>query len=98
MIDVNRALYYVLITGMVVSTTLFVLGLVAAAIPSLQAYADFVLLAATVTLIATPVTRTLVGFLVFAYNRDVKFALVSGAVFLVLMVSVTLGFVLHFST
>jgi|GEM_PF-5100318 uncharacterized membrane protein len=96
-VDVNRALYYVLVSGMVMSTGLFVVGLVLQAAPGLQPLSWPVLYAATVVLIATPVTRTFVGTLAFAYNREGRQALVSGTVFAILMLSIFLGFVMHFS-
>ena len=96
MADVNRALYWVLVVGMVISTSLFVLGILAFAVPSVHQYSEPTLIAATVVLIATPVMRTLVGTVGFAMNGEKRAAMVAGFVFLVLMFSVFLGFVLHF--
>jgi len=96
MADVNRALYLVLVTGMVTSTSLFVIGLAAYAVTSFRQYSELVLTVATVALLATPVTRTLVGAVTLAIDRERRSALVAGVVFLVLMLSVLLGFVLHF--
>jgi uncharacterized membrane protein len=96
MTDVNRALYWVLVLGMVFSISLFVLGLLAFALPPFQQYSEPALTAATVILIATPVMRTFVGTVAFVLNREMRAALVAGLVFLVLMFSVFLGFVLHF--
>ncbi len=96
MADVNRALYWVLVVGMVMSTSLFVLGILAYAVPSVQEYSEPTLMAATVILIATPVMRTVVGTVAFLMNREMRAALVAGSVFFVLMFSVFLGFVLHF--
>jgi uncharacterized membrane protein len=93
--DVNRALYWVLVVGMVISISLFVLGLAVFAVPQLQMYSQPVLTAAAVVLIATPVTRTLVGTIAFAMNRDMRAALVAGSVFLVLMFSLFVGYVLQ---
>jgi uncharacterized membrane protein len=94
-VDVDRALYYVLLTGMFLSTGLFVAGLVAFAVPSLSGYSGGILMAATVALIATPVTRAFVGTISFWLNRDLRLAMVAGLVSLVLILSVLLGFLFH---
>ncbi|MGA1975856.1 MAG: DUF1634 domain-containing protein [Conexivisphaerales archaeon] len=96
MADVNRALYWVLVIGMTISSGLFALGLAAYAIASLEQYSEPVLFSATVVLIATPVVRALVGTIAFTMNRQMRAALVAGTVFFILMFSVFLGFVLHF--
>jgi hypothetical protein len=96
MADVNRALYWVLVLGMVFSISLFSIGLFAFAVAPLQQYSEPTLAAATVVLIATPVVRTLVGTVAFLMNKEMRAAMVAGLVFLVLMFSVFLGFVLHF--
>jgi uncharacterized membrane protein len=96
MADVNRALYWVLVLGMIFSTSLFVLGMLAFALPPVQQYSEPALMAASVVLIATPVMRTLVGTVAYLMNREMRAAVVAGLVFLVLMFSVFLGFVLHF--
>jgi hypothetical protein len=96
MADVNKALYWVLVLGMTFSISLFVIGLLAYALPSVQQYSQPILIAGTVVLIATPVVRTLVGTMAFLMNKEMRAAIVAGLVFLVLMFSVFLGFVLHF--
>jgi uncharacterized membrane protein len=95
MVEVNRALYWVLVVGMVASTSLFVLGLLTYAIASLQRYSEEVLLGATVVLLATPVTRAFVGTAMFTWNGDRRAAMVAGVVSLILLLSIVLGFVYH---
>jgi len=94
--EVNRVLYWVLVVGMLTSTSLFVIGLAAFAIPSVSGYSWSILTAGAVVLIATPVTRTFAGTVMFSVNGEKRSAMVAGFVFLILMLSVFLGFVLHF--
>ncbi|HVP23429.1 MAG TPA: DUF1634 domain-containing protein [Conexivisphaerales archaeon] len=82
---------------MAVSTFLFVGGLVLFALPPVRQLSEPVLMAATIVLLATPVTRTLVGAVAFAANGERRSAAVAGIVFLILMLSVVMGFVFHLS-
>jgi uncharacterized membrane protein len=59
--------------------------------------APAILIVATVVLIATPVTRVFISILIFAYNRELKFVILTVTVFLVLMISIVLGYFGHFS-
>jgi uncharacterized membrane protein len=95
-VKVERVLYVVLLVGMVLSTSLFVLGLVAYAVPSVQGYSETILMVATMILLATPVTRAFLGAIVFALHGEMRSSLVAWVVSLVLFLSVILGFVLHF--
>jgi uncharacterized membrane protein len=51
----------------------------------------------TVVLIATPITRVFVSIVVFSINRERRFVLVTAIVFTVLMLSLLLGYLFHFS-
>ncbi len=94
MADINRVLYWVLVVGMVCSTSLFISGMVAFAVPTLQTYSEPLLTVAALVLLATPVTRTFIGTATFALNREKKSAIVAGIVFSVLLLSMALGYFL----
>jgi len=116
MVDLNRAMYHVLVDGMILSSALYVVGIilfllqnpVQATIIHYQNLGDFasgllayrsaaVLTLATVILIATPITRVFVSILAFAANRNLKYVAVTVIVFLVLISSILLGYVGHFT-
>jgi uncharacterized membrane protein len=56
-----------------------------------------VLTLATVVLIATPITRVFISILTFAANRNLKYVAVTVIVFLILLTSILLGYVGHFT-
>ncbi len=56
-----------------------------------------ILALATIVLIGTPITRVFVSILVFAYNKEGRFVLVTGIVFTVMMVSLLVGYLFHVS-
>jgi uncharacterized membrane protein len=59
--------------------------------------APAILTAATLVLVATPVSRVFISIVVFAKARDLKFVILTLTVFLVLMTSIALGYFGHFS-
>jgi uncharacterized membrane protein len=67
----------------------------AAALSTLQSAA--VLTLATVFLVATPIARVLVSIFVFALNRNTKYVAVTTIVFLILLLSIMLGYFWHFT-
>ncbi|HEX5421950.1 MAG TPA: DUF1634 domain-containing protein [Candidatus Acidoferrales bacterium] len=112
--NVYADVYKVLLAGMVLSTTLFAIGVVLALLH--PAYvplsADWVrqqyhwktfihgfakadpgafMLLATILLILTPVSRVLVSIYVFYVDRDRKYVIVTGIVFLVMVLTVILS-------
>ncbi len=118
MVDLNKAMYDVLMVGMILSTILYVLGLVlffvqnpttveatvlhyssaGQFIQQLLAFrSSAVLMLATMVLLATPITRVFVSMWVFAVNRDRKFVLVTASVFMILLVSIALGYLGNFT-
>jgi len=56
-----------------------------------------VLTLATVILIATPITRVFISILTFAANRNLKYVAVTVIVFLILISSMLLGYLGHFT-
>ncbi len=116
MVDLNRAMYHVLVDGMIVSSALYVIGIilfllqnpVQATITHYQSVGEFVsglvtyrsaavLTLATVILIATPITRVFISILTFAANRNLKYVAVTVIVFLILISSMLLGYLGHFT-
>jgi len=118
MVDLNKAMYDVLMGGMILSSATYVLGIVLflhqnpsplqASVVHYQSVAQFiaalsalqsaaVLTLATVFLIATPITRVLISIFVFAFNRDAKYVAVTAIVFLILIASILLGYLGHFT-
>lgn len=118
MVDLNKAMYDVLVVGMISSTAIYILGLVLfltqnysplqATVVRYSNVNEFaqqlvamrssaVLMLATIVLIATPIARVFLSIVVFAVNRDRKYVLVTGTVFIILIVSITLGYFGHFA-
>lgn len=116
MVDLNRAMYHVLMDGMILSSALYVVGIILfllqnppqATITHYQNLGSFasgliayrsaaVLTLGTVILIATPITRVFISILAFAANRNRKFVAVTVIVFLILLSSILLGYVGHFT-
>ena len=118
MIDLNKAMYDVLIIGMISSTVLYVLGLVLFFVQNallaetkLIHYASVsqffqqllvlrssaVLTLATMILLATPIMRVFISILVFTVNRDRKFVLITATVLIILLTSIALGYLGHFT-
>lgn len=116
MADLNRIMYRVLVGGMILSSALYIVGVVLfllqtpveAAITHYQNVTDFtrglfayrsaaVLTLATVFLIATPIARVFVSILAFAVNRNLRYVAITIIVFLILISSILLGYVGHFS-
>ena len=116
--DLNKAMYDVLMGGMILSTATYIAGIAlfltqnpsplqasiihyqtatqfAAALSTLQSAA--VLTLATVFLVATPIARVLVSIFVFALNRNTKYVAVTTIVFLILLLSIMLGYFWHFT-
>lgn len=91
--DVNRAVYLVLTLGMLVSLLLYIAGFLMY-FAHLDIYMQ-VLVVATLTLLFTPPARVLVAFMAFASNREVSNALVSLAVFSIMLLSILVGIVFH---
>ncbi|MGH9733421.1 MAG: DUF1634 domain-containing protein [Candidatus Acidiferrales bacterium] len=112
--NVYADVYKVLLVGMVLSTTLFAIGVILALLH--PAYvplsADWVrqqyhwktfihgfatadpgafMLLATILLILTPVSRVLVSIYVFYVDHDRKYVVVTGIVFLVMVLTVILS-------
>ena len=56
-----------------------------------------VLTLATIFVIATPITRVFISILVFASNHNIKYVAVTAIVFLILITSLLLGYVGHFT-
>lgn len=111
---VYAGVYRVLMGGMIVSTTLFVIGMIQvlshpayvpltpewvkshyyfSAIIHGLATADPIILmmVATVLLILTPVTRVLVSIYAFWMDHDYKYVVVTGIVFLIIVLTIVLS-------
>ena len=118
MADLNKAMYDVLVGGMILSSATYVVGIVLflvqnpsplqASVTHYQTLAEFttalmtlrsaaVLTLATVFLIATPMTRVFVSIIVFAFNRNPKYIVVTSIVFLILIATILLGYFGHFT-
>jgi uncharacterized membrane protein len=118
MVDLNRAMYRILMGGMILSSATYVLGIFLfflqhqnsfqASVVHYESLAGFVtdlvmlrspavLTLATIFVIATPITRVMISILVFASNRNFKYVAVTATVFLILIGSVLLGYLGHFT-
>lgn len=116
--NLNRDMYRVLMGGMILSSTLYVLGLILfltqnqnplqTSLPNYQNAQEFahglvtfrsaaVLTLATMVLIATPITRVVISIVAFASNRNFKYVAVTVTVLLILITSILLGYVWHFT-
>jgi uncharacterized membrane protein len=118
MVDLNKAMYRVLMGGMILSSATYAVGIflfffrdqnsLQTSIVHYQSLVGFVtellalrspavLTLATMFVIATPITRVLISIVVFASNRNFKYVAVTVVVFLILISSVLLGYLGHFT-
>ena len=58
---------------------------------------EAVLTLGTLFLIATPISRVLISIFVFALNRNSKYVVITTIVFLILLMSILLGYFGHFT-
>jgi len=91
-VNLNRALYLVLVTGMAISCSLYLAGL---ATHYLGTENPWLLNLATVILISTPVIQVGVAMIVFLVNREYYNAVVAAIVLMIMLVSVITGLSLH---
>ena len=94
--DINRPIYLVLITGVIVSGIIFASALVMHIImpTRLEVIYTLALLGAAV-LIFTPYLRVLVALGAFFFNREYKFAVLSLLVLVMMIVSFIAGLIFH---
>lgn len=94
--DINRPIYLVLITGVIVSGVIFALALVMHIVmpTKLEVVYTLALLGAAV-LIFTPYLRVLVALGAFFYNREYKFAILSLLVLIIMVLSLMAGLIFH---
>jgi len=95
-LDINRPIYLVLITGVIVSGVIFALALVMHIVmpTKLEVVYTLALLGAAV-LIFTPYLRVLVALGAFFYNREYKFAILSLLVLIIMVLSLMAGLIFH---
>jgi uncharacterized membrane protein len=117
-VNLNKAMYDVLIGGMILSSATYVVGLILflyqnqnplqAGVVHYEGVNQFVtdlfrfraaavLTLATIFLIGTPIARVLLSTIVFAFNRNSKYVVVTAIVFLILIGSILLGYFGHFT-
>jgi len=94
--DINRPIYLVLITGVVISSVIFASALVLHAImPNMIEVVYTLALIGVAVLILTPYLRVVVALCAFFINREYKFAILSLMVLVVMIVSFIAGSVFH---
>ncbi len=94
--DINKPIYVVLITGVILSSLLFASALVLRIIMSNKIEVVYTLaLIGVAVLLLTPYLRVAVALGAFFFNREYKFAILSLIVLVMMLVSFIAGLVFH---
>jgi len=95
-LDINKPIYVVLITGVILSSLLFASALVLRIIMSNKIEVVYTLaLIGVAVLLLTPYLRVAVALGAFFFNREYKFAILSLIVLVMMLVSFIAGLVFH---
>jgi uncharacterized membrane protein len=95
-LDINKPIYLVLITGVIISSLLFASALALhIALPNMTEVVYTLALMGAAVLILTPYLRVAVALGAFLFNREYKFAILSLVVLLMMVISFISGFVFH---
>jgi uncharacterized membrane protein len=95
-LDINKPIYLVLITGVIISSLLFASALALhITLPNMTEVVYTLALMGAAVLILTPYLRVAVALGVFLFNREYKFAILSLVVLLMMVISFISGFVFH---
>lgn len=94
--DINKPIYLVLITGVIISSLLFASALALhITLPNMTEVVYTLALMGAAVLILTPYLRVAVALGAFLFNREYKFAILSLVVLLMMVISFISGFVFH---
>jgi uncharacterized membrane protein len=95
-LDINKPIYLVLITGVIISSLLFASALALhITLPNMTEVVYTLALMGAAVLILTPYLRVAVALGAFLFNREYKFAILSLVVLLMMVISFISGFVFH---
>lgn len=95
-LDINKPIYIVLVSGVILSGALFASALALhAAMPTRMELVYALSLIGTAVLILTPYLRVAVALGVFFLNREFKFAILSLLVLVMMVISFVAGLVFH---
>jgi len=95
-LDINKPIYLVLITGVIISSLLFASALALhITLPNMPEVVYTLALMGAAVLILTPYLRVAVALGAFLFNREYKFAILSLVVLLMMVISFISGFVFH---
>jgi len=96
MLDINKPIYLVLITGVVLTSLLFASALVLHIIvPNMTEVVHTLALIGVVVLLLTPYLRVAVALGAFFYNREYKFVILSLIVLVMMIISFIAGLLFH---
>ena len=94
--DINRPIYLVLITGVIISGVIFASAFVLHLVmPSGMEVVNALALIGAAVLIFTPYVRVVVALGAFCFNREYKFAVLSLIVLVMMIVSFVAGLLFH---
>jgi len=95
-LDINRPIYLVLITGVIISGVIFASAFVLHLVmPSGMEVVNALALIGAAVLIFTPYVRVVVALGAFCFNREYKFAVLSLIVLVMMIVSFVAGLLFH---
>lgn len=94
--DINRPIYLVLITGVIISSLLFASALALHIIRADMSRVAYTLaLIGVAVLLITPYLRVAVALGAFLFNREYKFAVLSLVVLVMMVISFIAGLIFH---
>ena len=94
--DINKPIYLVLITGVILSSLLFASALVLHIVmPNMTEVVYTLALMGVAVLILTPYLRVVVALGAFFFNREYKFVILSFVVLVMMIISFVAGLVFH---
>jgi len=95
-LDINKPIYLVLITGVILSSLLFASALVLHIVmPNMTEVVYTLALMGVAVLILTPYLRVVVALGAFFFNREYKFVILSFVVLVMMIISFVAGLVFH---
>lgn len=97
--DINKPIYLVLISGVILSGVIFASALVLHIIMPARVDLVYTLaLIGVVVLILTPYLRVVMALAAFFFNREYKFAVLSLLVLLMMIISFIAGLIFHIAS